>query len=166
MEPSPALTLRDLIDKAKAKHDTQSLRALARVGQAAGGELSHNTMASIYNGTYKARPGRRVLEEIAYLAGVSYETAHEAAGLGKPRRPFSRQLPERVDELTPRHREVALVVIRALLDAQLNESSGTDSEQGNETPVRINSKEDTDTAWADEAGIFGADEGHALGQQM
>lgn len=166
MESEPALTLRDLIEKAKAKHGTQSLRALARIGQATGGELSHNTMSSIYNGVYKARPGRRVLEEIAELAGVSYETAHQAAGLGTPHRPFSKQLPERVDELTPRHREVVLVVIRALLDAQASNSSGTvSSERPMFSHGRVNPKEDDVIYGADIEGIFGTDGLHRARQE-
>jgi hypothetical protein len=163
----PAQSLRELIDQAKIKHDTESLRELSRIGRLSGGTLSHGTLAAISKGTYKVpRPTDKTIQELADLAGVSFETAFAAAGLGTPPPKFADQIPDRFNELWPEHRDVVLIVARALLNAQVNHNSDTASEWSSFSTDRVTTKEGTETAWADEEGIFGSNEGHGLGQEM
>jgi hypothetical protein len=115
----PAQTLRDLLLMGREKHGVSSWAALERIGRKHGHKISHTTLAQMAAGTYTPkRPDRPTLEAVAFLTGAPYSEVHEAAGLGRPMKPFADQLPSEVDELLPEHREVALVVIRALLRAQ------------------------------------------------
>lgn len=95
-----------------------------------GYEIAHTTIAQIRAGTYPSRPSRKTLEAVAYLAGVPYAAVHKAAGLGTPGRPFADQLPQDVDDLDARQREVVIIVIRALLDGRGQQSVGLDHPDG------------------------------------
>lgn len=114
-----AQTLRDLLLSAREKHEVSSWAGLERIGRKHDHKISHTTLAQMAAGTYTPkRPDRPTLEAVAFLTGAPYAEVHQAAGLGRPMKPFADQLPSEVDELLPEHREVALVVIRALLRAQ------------------------------------------------
>lgn len=115
--PAPT-TLADLIDKAATKHDVRYVTDLARIAQRAGYEVVHTTLNQIRAGTYQHSPSRKTLEAVAYLAGVSYETAYEAAGLGKARKSFAAQLPPDVDRLSAKSRRVLLALIREMIEIQ------------------------------------------------
>lgn len=114
----PPMTLQSLIDTAMAKRRLTSTNALAKAGQKAGHQVTHTTLSQIRAGTYRSIPKRSTLEALAWLAGVPYETVHEAAGLGKPRPSFAEQVPDDADVLTPKQRAAAIGMIRALADAQ------------------------------------------------
>jgi hypothetical protein len=152
---SPAKTLQDLIDLAMTHREVQSSAALSRIGKAAGYSITHTTIAGIRNGTYSWTPERATLEAIAYLAGVPFAVAYEAAGLGAPApgKPFAEQLPLDADKLNARQRDVVIEVIRALIEAQ--ETHRT--ERPNQTPVRITDTDESD-AYLTEKDLNGPDE--------
>ncbi len=128
-EPAPE-TLRDLILLALDRLDTPYLTVLERIAQDAGHRIVHTTLAQIYKGTYNSVPSKRTLEAIAFLAGVPYARAHQAAGLGPVQSSFAKTLPRHVDRLTPRQREAVLVHIRSYLE----ETRATTPTTGSEAP--------------------------------
>lgn len=119
-----AQTLRDLINEARRRRrdtdgSTPSFRALAAECNRAGAPINHTTLAAIGAGTYRPRPSPSTLRAVAWLAGVSYETARKVAGLPPTGAlPVAEQLPENVDELWPENVELVVRVARQLLKMQ------------------------------------------------
>ena len=91
------------------KVDTAIERGLLR------SRLNRVTIAKIINGSYKSRPTDDTIRAIAYLAGVTDEVAFTAAGRRTPGRPFAEDLPDGVDDLTPKEREAAVYMLRVLV---------------------------------------------------
>lgn len=158
--PGTGRTLRDLVNDARQKHADEtgvpSFHVLAQKAREAQFPIVHTTLAAIAAGTYAHKPQKPTLRAIAFLAGVSYETAREAAGLGKAHKPFAEELPPESDQLWPENRRAIKVLIRAILntqDASLN-------------PDRVTTEGGPDHVWADEAGIFGPDELTRSEQQL
>lgn len=113
-----ALTLRDLIDRALERHQVKHVSNLEVIAKRGGHEIVATTINGIRSGAYNSRPKRKTLEALAFLAGVVPEVAYEAADLPVPGPPFAEQLPEGVDLLSPREREAAIGVLRAMVDAR------------------------------------------------
>lgn len=119
-----ARTLRDLIIEARRRRSgadgsPPSYRALAAECDRAGTPINHTTLAAIGAGTYRTRPTKSTLRAVAWLAGVSYEAAREAAELpATGALPVADQLPENVDELWPENVELVVRVARQLLKMQ------------------------------------------------
>ena len=119
MSDEPDLTtLPGLIDHALVKHGVRYVTDLTKIAQRDGFEVVHTTLNQIRKGTYQHSPSRKTLEAIAYLAGVSYETARDAAGLASTGVSFASQLPSDVDRLTAKQRRILLAVIREMIDLQ------------------------------------------------
>lgn len=114
----PRTTLQGLIDKAQQRHGTTSTPKLAEIAQKKGHKLNHTTISQIRSGKYRSEPAEDTLRAIAFLAGVPYRVAYEAAGLGVLNSPFVDQLPRDVDRLTPKQRTAVLAIIRLLIDAE------------------------------------------------
>lgn len=92
---------------------------LSRKAREADHGISDSTLGQMAKGEYSGRPSRRTLSALAFLAGVSYETAEAAAGVvTDPARPFSAQMPAEVNTLNPRRRRLANEVLRELISAQ------------------------------------------------
>lgn len=75
-----ARTLRDLVEQAAGRHGNASGRQLAQIAQKAGYDVSHATLNRIRRGAYPSAPSPGTIRAIAFLAGVSEETAFAAAG--------------------------------------------------------------------------------------
>lgn len=116
--PDSPHTLAELIDLALTYRGVRWKRDLERVAVAGGYQIVHTTLASIHRGTYRHRPTTQTLEALAFLAGVSYDVAHRAAGLGTPPPRFAEELPEDVDLLSLRDREATIVQLRAHVHSQ------------------------------------------------
>ncbi|MCM6774929.1 hypothetical protein NDR87_26150 [Nocardia sp. CDC159] len=80
--------------------------------------LNRGTASLILSGKYKSRPSDATIRAIAFLAEVPQRVAFEAAGRPSPAAPFKDELPEGVDQLSPKRRRVAIEVLRALIEAE------------------------------------------------
>ncbi len=78
----------------------------------------HTTINAIRNGTYKSEPSSDTIRAIAWLAGVSEATAFALAGRPAPGVPFKDELPDGVDQLSPKRRRIAVEMLRALIEAE------------------------------------------------
>lgn len=124
----PVHTLRDVIDRARAKQETASNSRLMRIAREAGYSVSHTTLSAIMKGDYPSKPNRATMEALVYLTGLSFEDVQRAAGV-QPGVPYVP--PEGAQYLTVKQREVVNGVIRALAEA--NEAAAelsSDSESG------------------------------------
>lgn len=77
-------TLADLLKVASARHNGASGRRLAEIAIAEGHDVSHATLNRIRQGKYSSRPTENTVRAIAFLAGVSDETAFMVAGSQAP----------------------------------------------------------------------------------
>jgi hypothetical protein len=118
-------TLSDLLKQAQKLHANASGRRLAEIADANpkwGGTIDRTQVNAILKGTYKSKPGPKLLRAIAGLAGVDVERAYQAAGMPLPGPPFAEDLPPDVDYLTPRQRRAIVTVIQAFLSSESKES--------------------------------------------
>lgn len=111
-------SLADLVELAMTRHEVIYVTDLERIARQAGHKINRTTITQLRTGTYNRRPGRAVLEALAYLANVNYQTVLKLAGLGGKLAPFASQIPPDADLLTPRQREVLLSLIRVMIDTQ------------------------------------------------
>lgn len=107
-------SLVELIDVAAARHGGVSGRRLAEVAQKAGHDISHATLNRIRQGTYLSRPSAVSVRAIAYLAGVSEDTAFTAAAMTTPRAGARFEPPPEADQLDSRQRKAITELIRAV----------------------------------------------------
>lgn len=118
-EPGGGQTIPELLEAAMRKHKTNQ-RGLSRVAEAGGHKLASPKVSELLRGRYHSQPGRELLEAIAYVAGVSYETVHRAAFPGsRPTVSFAAELPARIDELGGELRRAALAVLRGIVNLQV-----------------------------------------------
>ena len=113
-------TLRELLEEASGHGDLSTRQLEMKVDTAIErgvlrARLNRVTIAKIMNGSYKSRPTDDTIRAIAYLAGVDDEVAFTAAGRRTPGRPFAEDLPDGVDDLTPKEREAAVYMLRVLV---------------------------------------------------
>lgn len=108
-------TLKDLLEHAKVIREARSGRHLAEIAVEHGYSIDRTLVAQILNGKYKYRPGRPLLEAIAWLAQVDVEVAYEAAHIPLPGPPFVDELPPDVDTLSPSQRQAVVEVVRSFL---------------------------------------------------
>lgn len=128
-------TLRELLLEA-SEHGELSTRQLEMKVDSAiergllRSRLNRVTIAKIINGSYKSRPTDDTIRAIAYLAGVADEVAFTAAGRRTPGRPFAEDLPDGVDDLTPKEREAAVYMLRVLVQQrrELNHHEDQDTQ--------------------------------------
>lgn len=135
-------TLRELLEEASGYGELSTRQLEAKVHSAVEkgdlrGKLNRATIAQILNGSYRKRPTDDTIRAIAYLAGVNDEVAFTAAGRRTPGRPFAEDLPDGVDDLTPKEREAAVYMLRVLVqqrrELNQNEDQGTQDPQGDPT---------------------------------
>lgn len=129
-------TLVSLIDLAFDRHQTHSGAQLARIAQEHGCKIVATTINHIRAGTYRPRPGKQTLEAIAFLAGVPPRVAYDAAGLPPPGPPFANELPDGVDYLSPKERDVIIRLCRVLLDRHDQEYEMPDGNRGGTSELR------------------------------
>ncbi|WP_280411684.1 hypothetical protein [Nocardia asiatica] len=115
-------TLRDLLQR--AADQGLSTRAMEkRVAEAATDSgvdmaISRGTASLILSGKHRHNPSDATIRAIAFLSGAPERVAFEAAGRKAPSAPFREELPDGVDQLSPKRRRVALEVIRSLVEAE------------------------------------------------
>lgn len=134
-------TLRELLVEASG-HGELSTRQLEMKVDAArekgrlSSRLNRVTISNILNGSYKSRPTDDTIRAIAYLAGVTDEVAFTAAGRRAPGRPFAEDLPDGVDDLTPKEREAAVYMLRVLVQQrrELNHHEDQDTQDPTSNP--------------------------------
>lgn len=134
-------TLRELLLEA-SEHGGLSTRQLEMKVDAArekgrlSSRLNRVTISNILNGSYKSRPTDDTIRAIAYLAGVTDEVAFTAAGRRAPGRPFAEDLPDGVDDLTPKEREAAVYMLRVLVQQrrELNHHEDQDTQDPPSNP--------------------------------
>lgn len=109
------ISLPKLFERIAERHPDKSIRQLSTEAKKAGTPISHTTLAELRGGSYNNTPGKPVLRAIAYLAGVSEETAYAAGGVPNLHlQPFGEQVEEAGgDSLDPEERRAVLGVIRA-----------------------------------------------------
>src|SRR5882757_1511267 len=131
-------TLRDLIDRAFVRHHARYATDLANLARANDFKINRTTINEIRNGTYSARPGKPVLEALAWLAGVSLDAAYLAADLPAPGPPFAAELPDDVDRLDRKERDAVLHVVRVLLEHHRSKDATpvTDSQENGTFELR------------------------------
>jgi hypothetical protein len=89
---------------------------LSKVAATAGYPVSHTILSQIRRSAYPVnRADRDLIQALACIAGVPYEVARDAAGLGFELPPFADELPADADHLTREQRDAVLSVIRAFL---------------------------------------------------
>lgn len=157
-------TLRELLEEASGYGElsTRQLETKVRTAVEKGqlnAKLNRATIAQILNGSYRKRPTDDTIRAIAYLAGVTDEVAFTAAGRRTPGRPFSEDLPDGVDDLTPKEREAAVYMLRVLVQQRRelnhNEDQDTTHAQGDtptdgETGTRGTPMKGADVAWLED----------------
>lgn len=115
-------TLREFMEQAARRHGDgkrpASGRQLGEIAHRHGWDIDRTTINHLLAGTYNSRPGRRTLDAIANLAGVTPRQVHEAAGRSYPETRFAEQLPPDVDELSPVQRRAVISVIRAMVNPE------------------------------------------------
>lgn len=125
-----------------------SARQVAQRAERMGHRLTHTTLNQMRAGTYKSVPREETLRALAELAGVSVETAFQAAGLPVPGPPLADELPPGSDNLSPRSRAAVIQMLRVLIDLESND--------GNEHEEQQQDRE-RGTASADGGGAGGGD---------
>lgn len=123
---SKSQTLSELIDLAEQRHDTSSGRGLEKIARGGGHQIVHTTINAIRSGKYKSRPSDETIRAIAWLSGVPERVAFVAAGMPAPLVPFRDELPDGVDQLSPKRRRIALELLRNLVEAEQLEHSTRD----------------------------------------
>ncbi|HZZ45640.1 MAG TPA: hypothetical protein VFE65_02005 [Pseudonocardia sp.] len=89
---------------------------LSKVAATAGYPVSHTLLSQIRRSVYPVkRADRDLIQALACIAGVRYEVARDAAGLGFELPPFADELPAEADHLTREQRDAVLSIIRAFL---------------------------------------------------
>ncbi|MGN0100714.1 MAG: hypothetical protein ACI39C_07225 [Dietzia sp.] len=157
-------TLRELLEEASGYGELSTRQLEAKVHSAVEkgdlrGKLNRATIAQILNGSYRKRPTDDTIRAIAYLAGVNDEVAFTAAGRRAPGRPFAEDLPDGVDDLTPKEREAAVYMLRVLVqqrrELNQNEDQDTQDPQGDppadgEARTRRAPMKGADIAWLED----------------
>jgi hypothetical protein len=110
-------SLKDLLDVAVQKHQT-FVSQLSCLAQEQGFAVEATTLGRIRNDTDNARPTDETVRAIGWLAGVPESVAFTAAHRRVPGPPLAQELPEGVDSLPPRTREVVIDWLRVLVAAQ------------------------------------------------
>lgn len=129
-------TLKDLVLLAVDRHKTSG-RQLAMRAQAHGFDITVTTINHLKAGTYKYNPSAETIRAIAWLAGVDDSVAFEAASQRIPGPPFSKELPEDVDHLSPRSRKIILELTRALIDMESDHESAQQESTNLETTTHL-----------------------------
>ncbi|MFD6357896.1 hypothetical protein [Nocardia tengchongensis] len=115
-------TLRDLLQLAADRGlSTRAMEKQVEDAARTTGEdmrLNRGTVSQILSGKYKSQPSDATIRAVAFLAGVPPRVAFEAAGLPAPQLAFRDELPDGVDQLSPKRRRVALDLLRALIEAE------------------------------------------------
>lgn len=122
------LTLRRIAELASERHDGAKGRALGRIAEQRGLDLSYTTVDKILTGKYRSTPKPATLDALALLAGVEREDVYRAAGVPMPMAPFAEQLPPDADLLTPLQRDAVLAVVRQF--TQVNKALYSAQEAG------------------------------------
>lgn len=117
-------TLQDLLRQAKTDRKVRSGRALADMAASHGYKIDRTQVNGILGGTYKSKPGRPLLEAVAWLAQCELEDVYEAANLPLPGPSFADELPPDADYLRPHERHAVITVIRAFLGSAEEEGGG------------------------------------------
>jgi len=111
-------TLRDLVDLAFTRHNARYGTDLERLAKANGYKIVSQTINQIRNGTYRSRPENPTIDAIAFLAGVPVKDAYVAAGLPIPGPPLSQELPDGVNNLSPKARDLIIRVARFCVESE------------------------------------------------
>lgn len=77
--------------------------------------LNRTTISQILKGTYKKTPTDGTILAIGWFAGVDDDVAFAAASRKTPGPPFAEELPQGVDDLSPKERAAALDLLRTLI---------------------------------------------------
>ena len=117
-----------------AERHQLSGRQLALKAQGAGYPLTHTVVNQILAGRYTSHLRSDRLRGLAWLAGVSERTAFAAAGLPAPGQPLADELPDGVDNLSPRARKAVLELIRVLVEAERSDHHEHDTEDQEQEP--------------------------------
>ncbi len=117
-----------------AERHQLSGRQLALKAQGAGYPLTHTVVNQILAGRYTSQLRSDRLRGLAWLAGVSERTAFAAAGLPAPGQPLADELPDGVDNLSPRARKAVLELIRVLVEAERSDHHEHDTEDQEQEP--------------------------------
>lgn len=133
-------TLRDLLLEASGYGElsTRQLEAKVRTAVEKGhlkAKLNRATISQIQSGSYRHRPSSDTIRAIAYLANVDDEVAFTAAGRRTPGRPFSEDLPDGVDDLTPKEREAAVQMLLVLVQQRRELNHNEDQDPQGDPPA-------------------------------
>lgn len=112
------LTLKELLEQARARHGDASGRRLAEIAQANGHEIDRTQINAILGDTYMHRPRRKLLDAIAFLAAKPRDLVFAAAGEPRPRGDFREEIPEDADVLRPEYRQIVISLIKALISVE------------------------------------------------
>ncbi|HJC61966.1 MAG TPA: hypothetical protein H9755_16850 [Candidatus Dietzia intestinigallinarum] len=130
-------TLRELLEEASGHGELSTRRLEMKVDATRekgrlSSKLNRATIAQIVNGSNRKRPTDDTIRAIAFLAGVDDEVAFTTAGRRAPGRPFAEDLPDGVDDLTPKEREAAVYMLRVLV--QQRRGLNHHEDQGTQDP--------------------------------
>lgn len=93
-------------------------RGIAKKAQDAGYSMTHTVFNQVLNGRYKSQITDEKIRAFAWLAGVTEATAFTAAGRPAPGPPLADELPDGVDNLSPRARKAVIELLRVLVAAE------------------------------------------------
>ncbi|MGX6513293.1 hypothetical protein [Rhodococcus sp. SJ-2] len=122
-------SLTELVDLAMEKQNVRSGRALARVADEQGHQITYTTINQIRSRSYRSTPEEDTLRTLAELAGIPHDVAYRAANLRTPGRPFVEDLPPGVDYLAPHERQAVIELLRVMVSQrrQLDDVNDADS---------------------------------------
>ncbi|MEX5308933.1 hypothetical protein [Kocuria sp. CPCC 205297] len=154
-------SLQDLAQMAAERHQLSG-RQLALKAQGAGYPLTHTVVNQILAGRYTSQLRSDRLRGLAWLAGVSERTAFAAAGLPAPGQPLADELPDGVDNLSPRARKAVLELIRVLVEAERSDHHEYDTEDHEQEPrAEAGGAQPTQPSPMNHAGVSPAQDGLA-----
>lgn len=136
------------------EHHQLSGRAIAKKAQNAGYSMTHTVFNQVLNGRYKSQITDEKIRAFARLAGVTEATAFTAAGRPTPGPPLADELPEGVDNLSPKARKAVIEMLRVLVAAE----KGSDHDERTQEEVTKPGTQGTHSPAMSRAGVTPASE--------
>lgn len=124
-------------------------RAIAKKEQEVGYSMKHTVFNQVLNGRYKSQIIDKKIRAFVCLAGVTEETVFIAAGRPAPGPPLANELPDGVDNLSPKARKAVIEMLGVLIAAE----KGSDHDERTQEEVTKPGTQGTHSPAMSRAGV-------------